>query len=135
METFVLDHLDWRLNIVTPTLMITYMLSQFNLPKTVVTYIYYLAHHCAENLQAEYLFTSYYASEIAMASIYWAIRMSDLPDTIFFDGLYIIKGILCTERFHRAEECYKRMIEDTSQCHNLIQELSYGPETEIVLLS
>lgn len=133
MEAFVLKHLSWKVNMVTPIVMITFMLSQFQLSESTLSYIYSLAHHCAENLQAEHTFMCYYASEIAMTSIYWAFQMSKLPESLFFCGLYSIKDLLCIERFSCAEECHRFMVGDvSSQQENLSSVLFCRPEVEII---
>jgi hypothetical protein len=132
MELLVLERLNWKVNFVTPIVLITYMLSQFKIPETQLPHIYSVAHRCAESLQAEHIFMCYHASEIAMVSIYWAFQIVNLPESLFFCGLYNIRDLLCTEHFNRAAECHRLMFEDIPNHESLNSALFCRPEFEIV---
>ena len=132
METFVLKSLNWKVNFVTPIVLITYMLSQFKIPQTLLPCIYSVAHRCAESLQSEHMFMCYYASEIAMVSIYWAFQMVNLPEALYLCGLYNMKDLLCTEHLNRAAECHRLMFEDIPNQESLNSVLFCRPEFEIV---
>jgi hypothetical protein len=111
MEKLILDNLNWDLNFVTPSLMIYHFLPFFEIPYGLEGYVYRQAQNMVNMMHSQYEFLQYLPSELAMVSIYCALKLCALEDDIFQNVLCeLSSSFLYLIRRRQIALCCKKMI-------------------------
>jgi hypothetical protein len=105
----ILDDLDWELNLITPILMISHLLVFFEIPDNMLNYVYRHAQTLADKLISYYEFAQYLPSELAMACIYYSLKICKLPNEIFENAMHKLGDLLDSVRKHQILVCCGKM--------------------------
>ena len=106
-----MEVLNWELNLVTPILMVNYLLPFFAIPQRMLfVRVYSHAVELIHLMESHYEFLQYLPSELALASIYCALRMGAISDSIFRNAMYDFGNLLDPVRKRQFIACYNRLV-------------------------